>query len=214
LSESEHPASNASTSSSTHTRDISTNTYTNTSTNTITNTNTSKDTNHLSKSKENSHSIQKKNSTAKISKSTDNLNNNNNNNNNSNTKSNGRRGRRGTITGRLRKISLFIKNVNTGNSNKLNKDGIDNKIEVLDLIKLSIDEKVFIKLKGDREIRGILHAYDQHLNLVVGNAEEIMNESIYDENLGEEVTKSHKRTMDMIFLRGDNVILVSPPPLR
>jgi len=29
--------------------------------------------------------------------------------------------------------------------------------EPLDLIRLSIDEKIFVKLKGDREVRGTLH---------------------------------------------------------
>jgi small nuclear ribonucleoprotein (snRNP)-like protein len=36
----------------------------------------------------------------------------------------------------------------------------------LDLIRLSIDEKVFVKCKNDRELRGKLHAFDQHLNMV------------------------------------------------
>lgn len=30
----------------------------------------------------------------------------------------------------------------------------------LDLIKLSLDEKVLIKLKGDRELKGILHVHE------------------------------------------------------
>ena len=30
-------------------------------------------------------------------------------------------------------------------------------LEPLDLIRLSLDEQVFIKLKGDRELRGTLH---------------------------------------------------------
>lgn len=29
--------------------------------------------------------------------------------------------------------------------------------EPLDLIKLSLDEKIFVKLKGNRELRGTLH---------------------------------------------------------
>ena len=28
-----------------------------------------------------------------------------------------------------------------------------------------IDERIYVKCKGDRELRGILHAFDQHLNL-------------------------------------------------
>eukprot|EP01080_Neovahlkampfia_damariscottae_P008356 gene8356-181_t len=44
--------------------------------------------------------------------------------------------------------------------------------EPLDLIKLALDEKVVVKMKGNRELKGVLHGFDQHLNLVLGNAEE------------------------------------------
>ena len=35
----------------------------------------------------------------------------------------------------------------------------------LDLIRLSIDERIYVKCKGERELRGKLHAFDQHLNM-------------------------------------------------
>ena len=38
--------------------------------------------------------------------------------------------------------------------------------EPLDLIRLSIDERIYVKCQGDRELRGKLHAYDNHLNMV------------------------------------------------
>ena len=44
--------------------------------------------------------------------------------------------------------------------------------EPLDLIRLSLDETVFVKLRGDRELRGVLRAFDQHMNLVLSGAEE------------------------------------------
>ncbi|KAF3278300.1 U4/U6-U5 snRNP complex subunit lsm3, variant 2 [Orbilia oligospora] len=44
--------------------------------------------------------------------------------------------------------------------------------EPLDLVRLSLDEVVFVKLRGDRELRGRLHAYDSHCNLVLGEVEE------------------------------------------
>ena len=59
----------------------------------------------------------------------------------------------------------------------------------LDLIRLSIDEKVLIKCKGDREIRGKLHAFDQHLNMVVGDVEETVTTTEIDEETDEETTK-------------------------
>ncbi|GKT49837.1 putative U6 snRNA-associated Sm-like protein LSm4 [Colletotrichum spaethianum] len=44
--------------------------------------------------------------------------------------------------------------------------------EPLDLVKLLLDEVVFVKLRGDRELKGRLHAYDSHCNLVLGEVEE------------------------------------------
>mmetsp|Transcript_2800 Transcript_2800/g.3549 ORF Transcript_2800/g.3549 Transcript_2800/m.3549 type:complete len:83 (+) Transcript_2800:312-560(+) len=72
----------------------------------------------------------------------------------------------------------------------------------LDLIELSIDERVFVKCRGNRELRGKLHAFDQHLNMVLGDVEEVVTE---DEG------NQRKRNMEMLFVRGDGVILVSPP---
>ena len=43
--------------------------------------------------------------------------------------------------------------------------------EPLDLIRLSLDEQVYVKMRGGRELKGRLHAYDQHLNLVLSNVE-------------------------------------------
>lgn len=37
--------------------------------------------------------------------------------------------------------------------------------EPLDLIRLSLNERVYVKLRQDRELRGRLHAFDQHLNM-------------------------------------------------
>ena len=70
-------------------------------------------------------------------------------------------------------------------------DGAGAVQEPLDLIRLSLDEQVYVKLRGDRELRGRLHvctthlqyyaswtdmefpqAYDSHCNIVLGNVEE------------------------------------------
>jgi len=40
----------------------------------------------------------------------------------------------------------------------------------------SLGSIVLVRLKGGREVRGILKSFDQHLNLVLDNAEEIRNE--------------------------------------
>ncbi|KAL6769092.1 SMP8 [Auxenochlorella protothecoides x Auxenochlorella symbiontica] len=83
--------------------------------------------------------------------------------------------------------------------------------EPLDLIKLSLDERVYVKLKGDRELRGKLHAYDQHLNMILGDVEEVVTSVDIDEETFEEIVRTNKRMLPYLFLRGDGVILVSPP---
>jgi len=83
--------------------------------------------------------------------------------------------------------------------------------EPLDLIRLSLDERIFVKLRGDRELRGKLHAYDQHLNMILGDVTETHTVVEIDEETFEEIIKPVKREIDMLFVRGDAVILVAPP---
>ncbi|KAA3681947.1 U6 snRNA-associated Sm-like protein LSm3 [Paragonimus westermani] len=54
-------------------------------------------------------------------------------------------------------------------------------------------------------------AFDSHLNMILGNAEETITTLEVDEETYEEVYKTTKRTIPMLFIRGDGVILVSPP---
>ncbi|EGE07603.1 U6 snRNA-associated Sm-like protein LSm3 [Trichophyton interdigitale] len=81
--------------------------------------------------------------------------------------------------------------------------------EPLDLVRLSLDEVVFVKLRGDRELKGRLHAYDSHCNIVLGDVEETIY--IVEENeAGEETIKTIKKQEEMLFVRGDSVVLISP----
>lgn len=73
-----------------------------------------------------------------------------------------------------------------------------NKDRPMDLLSISLNNIVLVKLKGGRQIRGKLRNYDAHLNLTLDEAEEIIEEG--NSNLG------------TIILRGDNVIIISPPP--
>lgn len=59
----------------------------------------------------------------------------------------------------------------------------------LDLIRLSIDENIFVKCRGDRELRGKLHAFDQHLNLILGDVEESVTTREIDEETDEEIVR-------------------------
>jgi len=83
--------------------------------------------------------------------------------------------------------------------------------EPLDLIRLSLDERVYVKMRNERELRGRLHAYDQHLNIILGDVEETVTSVEIDEETYEEIYKQTKRNIPMLFVRGDGVILVSPP---
>lgn len=83
--------------------------------------------------------------------------------------------------------------------------------EPLDLVRLSLDEKIYVKMRNERELRGRLHAYDQHLNMILGDVEETVTSVEIDEETYEEVYKSTRRSIPMLFVRGDGVILVSPP---
>ncbi|KAK8142270.1 hypothetical protein MY1884_002582 [Beauveria asiatica] len=87
-------------------------------------------------------------------------------------------------------------------------DGSSHVSEPLDLVRLLLNEVVFVKLRGDRELKGKLHAYDSHCNLVLGEVEE----TIYgvDEDDDEEEAKTVSRKSEMLFVRGDSVVLISP----
>ena len=66
-----------------------------------------------------------------------------------------------------------------------------------EILAQSLESAVLVRLKGGREIRGILKSFDQHLNLVLEEAEEIK-------------PKDKIRKLGTIILRGDNVVLISP----
>ena len=71
----------------------------------------------------------------------------------------------------------------------------------LELLSKSLDMRVLIKLKGGRELRGKLRGFDQHMNLVLEDAEEVR---MSDE--GQKILN-----VGTIIVRGDNVIIISPP---
>lgn len=117
--------------------------------------------------------------------------------------------------------------------------------EPLDLIRLSLDERIYVKMRNDRELRGRLHvsycssvwlgrlqsnktprsvygciywllylcclltvsqAYDQHLNLILGDVEETVTTVEIDEETFEELYKVRHD-----FLIGSSVFHTEPP---
>ena len=73
---------------------------------------------------------------------------------------------------------------------------VDMAVKVLDE---SINQVVLIKLKGSKTIRGSLQGFDQHMNLLLDSSEELLAEG-------------ESRSLGSIVVRGDNVVMISPPP--
>ncbi|HLE46003.1 MAG TPA: LSM domain-containing protein [Thermoplasmata archaeon] len=70
-------------------------------------------------------------------------------------------------------------------------------IKPLSLLNQSINSSVLVELKAGRGYRGILDGFDPHMNVVLKNAEELMNGEV-------------QKKMDLAIVRGDNVIYISP----
>lgn len=73
---------------------------------------------------------------------------------------------------------------------------VDMAVRVLDE---SLGKIVLIKLKGGKVIRGVLQGFDQHMNLSLDNAEEILEDG-------------KANSLGTLIVRGDNIIMISPPP--
>ena len=67
------------------------------------------------------------------------------------------------------------------------------------VLERSIGKTVLIKVRGGKTLRGTLEGFDQHVNLVLKDTENV-SDPMKNEMIG------------TIVLRGDNVIMISPPP--
>ncbi|HPC27941.1 MAG TPA: LSm family protein [Candidatus Methanomethylicus sp.] len=72
-------------------------------------------------------------------------------------------------------------------------------IGATEMLSESLGSFVLVKLKGGREVRGLMKSFDQHLNLVLDSAEEL-------------VPDKEPKKLGAIIVRGDNVVIVSPSP--
>jgi small nuclear ribonucleoprotein len=67
----------------------------------------------------------------------------------------------------------------------------------LDALQQSLHKRVLVEMRGGRSYRGVLAAYDQHLNLVLSAAEEVV----------EDVVTPHA---GLTLVRGDSIVYISP----
>jgi small nuclear ribonucleoprotein len=68
-----------------------------------------------------------------------------------------------------------------------------------EILESSLGKTVLVRLRGGRSIRGRLKGFDQHLNLVLEETEDTTD-------------MENTRRLGTIIVRGDNVVIVSPPP--
>ena len=73
-----------------------------------------------------------------------------------------------------------------------------------DLLQKSLGGHILVELKGKRKLKGKLRGFDTHLNLIIEDADEIY--------VDPETEQEHVESVQTIIVRGDNVVIVSPPP--
>ncbi|UVC49847.1 U6 snRNA-associated sm-like protein Lsm3 [Theileria orientalis] len=61
--------------------------------------------------------------------------------------------------------------------------------EPLDMIRLNLDEMIYLKCKNGREIVGRLHAFDDHCNMVLSEVTETITTVDGEPNTNQEPTK-------------------------
>ncbi len=66
-----------------------------------------------------------------------------------------------------------------------------------DLLTTAIGKNILVKLKNGIEVRGVLEAYDPHLNLSMKDAEELADGQV-------------KKKLGALLVRGDTIVYVSP----
>jgi small nuclear ribonucleoprotein len=67
------------------------------------------------------------------------------------------------------------------------------------IFKESVDKIVLVQLKGGKTVRGKLCSFDQHMNLVLEDAEDV-------------TVADNTKKLGTLIVRGDNIVLLSPPP--
>lgn len=123
----------------------------------------------------------------------------------------------------------------------LSKSGSVNYIDndPFDLVLLSLNETILVKCRNGVEISGQLHvfiksnkklftyrhstfsklkllkfirkSYDEHLNMILSDVVETTTNIVVDSVVGDALPRKYVRKMEILFVRGDAVVLISPP---
>lgn len=64
------------------------------------------------------------------------------------------------------------------------------------LLNENVGKLMLVKLRGNKVLRGVLKSFDQHLNIVLENAEEIL--------------ENESKKLGVVVIRGENIIFMSP----
>lgn len=67
----------------------------------------------------------------------------------------------------------------------------------LDALNKAKDRRVIVDLKNNRQYVGILKAFDIHINVVLDDADEMVDGEV-------------KRKIGTVFIRGDTITIISP----
>ncbi|KAG9391119.1 Small nuclear ribonucleoprotein family protein [Carpediemonas membranifera] len=80
----------------------------------------------------------------------------------------------------------------------------------LDLIRLSLDQEIYVRLIEGRELKGKLHGFDQHPNLIMEDVDETITKVEIDPDTLEETSVKTHKSHEMLFVRAENIIRISP----
>ncbi|MCW3997226.1 MAG: LSm family protein [Candidatus Bathyarchaeota archaeon] len=68
-----------------------------------------------------------------------------------------------------------------------------------EILEQNLGKIVLVRLRGGKSLRGKLKGFDQHLNLVLEETDDTSD-------------LENTKRLGLIIVRGDNVVLISPPP--
>ncbi len=68
----------------------------------------------------------------------------------------------------------------------------------LKVLSRCIGERVLVRLRNGRVLRGQLKGYDQHMNIVLEDTDELVDDNVQNK-------------LGTIVVRGDSIVMISPP---